>query len=159
MTEVSTQEVVVEVAESSPLAVTVEDSGGIAVGVAESSPLAVTVEEQESVIEVAIPPETVSVTVGQEPSSVVDVTVLPDPAVVTVAIPGPAGPPGADAHHIHIQDTASDAWQVAHNLGKRPSVTVVDSAGTVVIGTVQHVDANNLVISFGSPFAGEAILN
>lgn len=39
-----------------------------------------------------------------------------------------------DRHHTHKQAQAAKVWTVAHNLGKRPAVTVVDSAGTVVIG-------------------------
>lgn len=41
-----------------------------------------------------------------------------------------------DRHHTHKQAQAAKVWTVAHNLGKRPAVTVVDSAGTVVIGEV-----------------------
>lgn len=39
-----------------------------------------------------------------------------------------------DRHHTHKQAQAAKVWTVVHNLGKRPAVTVVDSAGTVVIG-------------------------
>ena len=50
-------------------------------------------------------------------------------------------------------------WEINHNLGKFPSVSIVDSAGTVVIGDVSHTDINNLTISFASGFAGTAYLN
>jgi hypothetical protein len=77
---------------------------------------------------------------------------------------GPAGPPGvsptgADLNKTHVQAAAAAIWVVAHGLGKRPSVTVVDSAGDPVEGTVAYVDANNLTISFSAAFGGEAYLN
>lgn len=46
-----------------------------------------------------------------------------------------------DRHHTHKQAQAAKVWTVAHNLGKRPAVTVVDSAGTVVIGDVSFENA------------------
>ncbi len=77
---------------------------------------------------------------------------------------GPAGAPGvsptgADLHATHVQASAADVWAVAHNLGKRPCVTVVDSAGDPVEGVVGYVDANNLTITFSAAFSGEAYLN
>lgn len=36
-----------------------------------------------------------------------------------------------DRHHTHKQAQAAKVWTVAHNLGKRPAVTVVDSGGKV----------------------------
>jgi hypothetical protein len=88
----------------------------------------------------------------------------------TVGLQGPAGPQGpaglpgvsptgADLHYTHVQGSASAIWVVAHGLGKRPSVTVVDSAGDPVEGTVAYADANNLTITFSAAFSGEAYLN
>lgn len=51
------------------------------------------------------------------------------------------------------------SWSIAHNLGKMPSVTIVDSSGTQVIGEVQYTDLNNLTLSFSAAFAGKAYLN
>ena len=42
---------------------------------------------------------------------------------------------------------------------KFPSVTVVDSAGTQVIGDVYHTDIDNLTITFINQFSGKAFLN
>lgn len=64
-----------------------------------------------------------------------------------------------DMTYIHNQGVASDVWTVAHNLGKYPSVTVVDSAGTVVIGDVAYLDSDNIEISFCGAFSGTAYLN
>lgn len=56
------------------------------------------------------------------------------------------------------QTVPSDAWTVQHNLGRFPSVTVVDSAGTTVMGDVQYLDENNISIGFSSPFTGKVYL-
>jgi hypothetical protein len=60
---------------------------------------------------------------------------------------------------MHTQTLASDTWTVAHNLGKNPSVSIVDSAEEEVIGEVQHVDVNNIIIRFSAAFSGKAYLN
>lgn len=46
-----------------------------------------------------------------------------------------------------------------HNLGKRPAVTVVDSAGTVVIGEVDYLDDNTVRLTFCAAFSGTAYFN
>lgn len=61
--------------------------------------------------------------------------------------------------YIYQQQTASDTWVISHDLRKYPSVTVVDSAGSQVIGDVNYVDMNNLIIKFNGIFSGKAYLN
>lgn len=60
---------------------------------------------------------------------------------------------------VFVQDEASDTWTIEHNLEKFPSVTVVDSANDVVVGDIEYVDENNLVLKFSGPFSGKAFLN
>lgn len=71
------------------------------------------------------------------------------------------GDPGSgdDVHFVHNQITPSAAWTITHNLGKHPSVSIVDSAGTMVVGDVTYHDLNSLTITFGSAFSGKAYLN
>lgn len=71
---------------------------------------------------------------------------------------------GGDSHFRFVQSIAASVWTIPHNLGKHPSTTVVDSAGTVVEGEVQHLDQSTVRISFfagNNPvaFAGEAYCN
>jgi hypothetical protein len=74
-------------------------------------------------------------------------------------VPGPQGPKGGGADYFEfMQSVPSTKWVVAHGLGRYPSVTVTDSSGDTGIGGVQYVDANNLILSFGAPFAGSAYL-
>lgn len=65
----------------------------------------------------------------------------------------------ASQNFTYEQMTASAEWTVAHNLGRFPGVTVVDSSGNKVIGDVQYTSANSLVIRFSAPFSGTAYLN
>jgi Collagen triple helix repeat (20 copies) len=72
---------------------------------------------------------------------------------------GPPGAPGADVTYIHIQSVLSATWTVTHNLGKHPSVVVVDSGDTVLIPNVTYLDLNQVSISFGAATSGKAYLN
>ncbi len=66
---------------------------------------------------------------------------------------------GADKNYVHKQQVASDTWTVVHNLGKYPSITVVDSAGTVVVGEIILQTTEQAVISFNGAFSGKAYCN
>jgi len=73
----------------------------------------------------------------------------------------PASPfytPGQTTRHIHTQASASATWNITHTLGGYPSVMVVDSASTVVIGEVSYVSTSQVQVSFSSPFSGYAYL-
>lgn len=60
---------------------------------------------------------------------------------------------------IFTQGLPNKRWDIQHNLKKYPSVTIVDSAGTEVIGDVQYLNENNITILFSSSFSGKAYLN
>jgi hypothetical protein len=60
----------------------------------------------------------------------------------------------------HVQPTPSDTWTVEHDLGYWPGgVSVVDSAKTVVHGTITHLSVNALTITFRAAFSGEAFIS
>lgn len=59
---------------------------------------------------------------------------------------------------IHTQASASTTWSITHSLGGRPSVTVVDSGGTVVIGEVVYNSDTSITINFSAAFSGFAYL-
>lgn len=61
--------------------------------------------------------------------------------------------------HIHTQDIPAAQWNVTHNLGKFPSVSVVDSAQQEVIGEVEHISDTVLRITFSAAFSGKAYIN
>ena len=56
-------------------------------------------------------------------------------------------------------EVASSTWTVTHNLGGYPSVTVVDSGNTVVVGNVDYKGSQQLVITFNAAFSGCVYLN
>ena len=64
---------------------------------------------------------------------------------------------------IFTQVVPSTAWGtngiVTHNLGKFPSITVIDTANTVVTGQYTYIDNNNVTLTFSAGFAGKAYLN
>jgi hypothetical protein len=64
-----------------------------------------------------------------------------------------------DKNYKHVQGVSSATWTIAHNLDKFPSVTVKDSAGSIVIGEIQYNDTNNITLTFSGAFSGEAYLN
>ena len=56
-------------------------------------------------------------------------------------------------------EEAAPIWTITHNLGKFPSVTVVDLDNVVVIGQVDYLNSNIIQLTFSKPFAGCAFLN
>lgn len=57
------------------------------------------------------------------------------------------------------QGVAAKEWDITHDLGKYPSVTVVDSSGNEVVGDVQYMSESRVVVTFSAPFSGTAYLN
>lgn len=97
---------------------------------------------------------------------------VPSPTLdlVEVAEQGPAGPPGADgavgppgppggANYTHNQMVPAADWTITHNLARFPSVTVIDSAGSTVVGDVDYLSNNEVSIHFTAAFGGSAYLN
>lgn len=59
----------------------------------------------------------------------------------------------------HMQGSASNSWAITHNLGFKPNVTVIDSAGNIVEGEITYTNTNSLTVSFQSAFSGNAYLS
>ena len=64
-----------------------------------------------------------------------------------------------DKTFVFSQAVPSLQWTVQHNLEKFPSITVIDSGNTVVIGKYTYIDNNNVTLTFSAAFAGKAYLN
>ena len=64
---------------------------------------------------------------------------------------------------IFTQTVAAKVWGtngiVTHNLGKFPSITVIDTANTVVTGEYTYIDNSSVTLTFSAAFAGKAYLN
>jgi hypothetical protein len=59
----------------------------------------------------------------------------------------------------YVQGAPSDTWVIAHNLGFKPNVTVVDSAGTIYEGEITYTNTVSLTVTFSSAFSGKAYLS
>ena len=66
---------------------------------------------------------------------------------------------GSDKHYTFTQIAAASTWNITHNLKKKPSVSIVDSAENNVYGDIEYINENQLTITFNSAFSGKAYLN
>ena len=60
---------------------------------------------------------------------------------------------------IFDQGVPATTWDITHNLGKFPSITVIDTGNTVVTGEYNYVTNNRVILTFSAAFAGKAYLN
>jgi hypothetical protein len=58
-----------------------------------------------------------------------------------------------------VQGTAATVWVINHPLTFYPNVTIVDSAGSQVEGSVVYTDADTVTVTFSAAFAGTAYLS
>jgi hypothetical protein len=79
--------------------------------------------------------------------------------VTTVLVVGVQGLPGASASHYEHPFTNQLSVTVDHNLGYKPAVTVIDSAGDEVECDVTHESANQAILNFSASFSGVALFN
>lgn len=63
------------------------------------------------------------------------------------------------SRYVHVQSSASTLWTINHNLKMYPSVTVVDSADSHVMGQVVYTSLNQATVEFTSAFSGKAYLS
>jgi hypothetical protein len=92
-------------------------------------------------------------------SLTVRTTLVPPVNGYTVMISGPGAAGGGDLTYTHTQTSPSSLWTVIHNLGKNPSVEVVDSGGSEIVPDIHYDNINQVSISFGSVTSGKAYLN
>ena len=66
---------------------------------------------------------------------------------------------GGDLNFTFTQAAPALVWIVNHNLGKNPSVSIVDNAGEEVYAQVDYTNLNSLTITFTQAFSGKAFMN
>jgi len=66
---------------------------------------------------------------------------------------------GGGASFEFTQPTPAASWSITHNLGVHPSVTIVDTGGTVIDPDIHYDSVNALTVTFGSATSGKAYLN
>lgn len=102
---------------------------------------------------VAGPPNSLSVgtvATGEEPA--VTITGTAPNQVINFTLP-------VGGAYMHTQYSASNRWEITHNLMYNPNVTVVDSAGTLIEGAIEYNGPNSIVLLFSASFAGKAYLS
>lgn len=95
-----------------------------------------------------------SITINNESTSIVVVS----KPTTSISLKGITGG-GGDAFFEHTQATPESVWEITHNLNKKPTVTVVDSADTMVMGEVEYLNNNTVRLTFAGAFSGKAYFN
>lgn len=66
---------------------------------------------------------------------------------------------GGDKTYVHVQTAPNTTWNIAHGLGKFPSVTLRDEVGNPFLADVVYSDLNNLAVYLLQPVSGVAVMN
>lgn len=69
------------------------------------------------------------------------------------------GVAGAAAAYVHNQPSAAATWTIAHNLGFKPAVELLNSGSQEIEADVVHQSINVCLVYFTTPTAGFARLN
>ena len=64
-----------------------------------------------------------------------------------------------DKTFVFTQAAPATVWNILHNLGKFPSVSVINNNDIVINGEVTYIDNNNVQLNFSAGFTGKAYLN
>lgn len=97
---------------------------------------------------------TVNIDVVDRKASGISVASVPSTNISMAGVLG-----GKDAHFVFNQSIPESIWEITHNLGKKPSVTVVDSGDSVVVGEVEYINLNSVRLTFAGAFSGKAYFN
>lgn len=65
----------------------------------------------------------------------------------------------SDLHYVHTQSQLSNEWDCIHNLGKLPSVSIINTASEIIVGKVEYINNNNVKLLFTVPVSGKAFFN
>lgn len=65
----------------------------------------------------------------------------------------------AARRYVHQQHHPEAVWSITHNLGIRPHVACTGPLGSTLVGFVNHINENELTVSFGGPISGAADLS
>jgi hypothetical protein len=80
----------------------------------------------------------------------------PGPPGEASTIPGPPGPPGS-ASYEHVQENPAMVWTIQHNLGYKPTLTVFDLDGNLLLGwKITWENENILLLRFNMVQSGIA---
>lgn len=60
--------------------------------------------------------------------------------------------------YVHTQNTPSNQWNITHNLGFFPNVTVLDNANRIIEADIQYLNTNSVRIVMNVALSGVAYL-
>ena len=80
-------------------------------------------------------------------------------ANIPTHLQGDRGPTGDTSHFEYTQGVPASVWTVTHNLNRHPSVSIVDSAGSLFIADVHYDSLQTRTLSFANPMMGMAYIN
>ena len=127
--------------------VTVEGSQPINVDVSNSQPIQVTLADNPINVEVSTA-QPVDVQLRDEQP--IDVKIADLVQVITG---------GSNDKNYEQSFVDQTLLNITHNLQKKPSITVLDTAGDEIQGGYEFVDSNNVKVSFSTTFSGIITLN
>jgi len=137
----------------------------------------VTVEQNTAAIQVSNAVAAIQVQADEYALEVTTPTVglvaeAPATTVTSVGTQGPQGPPGPQGSQgiqgppganggifVYTQTSPSATWVIQHNLGNYLPVTVVDTSGNEMEGTVSYLSLDTIQLDFSAPFSGTAVVN
>ena len=78
-----------------------------------------------------------------------------------IHLAGDRGATGAaSGSYVHYQSSAASVWTVTHNLGYFVGgISVIDSAETIVVGDITHININSFTVSFSTAFSGKVYVS
>jgi len=66
---------------------------------------------------------------------------------------------GGDLYYLKTVSVAASPWNIAHLLGKYPSIVLMDTSFQIMEAEIVHTDINNAVVTFATNQDGYAICN
>lgn len=161
----------VEIVVEAPANVTIDTTAGeTAVVIDQPSDHVIDVTSGQVIDISVLTPVDVTVEADVKPDAPLEVTTAPD-ILIDTGNPGPQGPPGPPGpegppgppgdgstagSYVHTQAVADDTWTVVHELGYYPAVSIVDSAGSVLIAAIEYVDITSVIVRFSGATSGKA---
>ena len=100
-------------------------------------------------------PTSVNISVGQ--NAPVNFSVNPTGAKGQQGVQGVTGLAGGS--YTHAQSVAASVWNIPHNLGFYPNVSVMDSTNRNVFTDINHINQNSLQVVITNAFSGTAYLS
>jgi len=95
-----------------------------------------------------------SVTTGSTASATITGTTPSQ--VLNLVVPNTSSTSGT---FTYTQGSPASTWNITHNLGYRPRVSVIDSGNSLVEGDISYPTVDTMVLTFSAAFSGVAYLS